>query len=183
MSLSISKGMLLSVAIGFIQCNTNTKDNCQFKDYSTSINLDTVGMWTSIANIEVWSFKSYLKNNENVVINNNKPTLRPLEKKRLTKKQTERLKHILYSYKPQKGCEGYDTGYDCIFNPHHAIVFYNAVRKPIAHVEVCFSCYDYRSYGNLGSWGSCHTFYKRLNSLFNSIGIKEYMKMGIEYED
>ena len=31
------------------------------------------------------------------------------------------------------------------YMPHNAFVFYNAARKPVAFVEICFACFGYRA--------------------------------------
>lgn len=170
----------LLLIVGLISCQTN--DNCIYKDYEKVVDLDTVDVWNKVKTVEVWSFKNYLKNEEDV-IKDGKPTLTPTESIALSKKQTEKLKHILYSYTPQQGCEGWGMGYDCIFNPHHSLIFYDDKQNPIAHIEICFTCYEIRGFNIYEDKGGCKQFYTRLNSLFSSAGIKEYLKMGIEYPD
>jgi hypothetical protein len=183
--LGLLKKQLLLLVLGITSCSILSDDNCKYNDYTETVNLDTMGVWKSVTKVEVISFKSFAYEDTDIesVLREDTFTVEPLERKELSKRQTRKLKHILFSYMPQEGCEGYGIGYDCIFNPHQAILFYDDANKIVAHIEVCFSCYQYEVYGNLGSWATCHEFYERIKSLFSKAGITEYMEIGKEYED
>jgi len=60
---------------------------------------------------------------------------------------------------------------DCLYQPHHCIVFYNASNTPISFVEVCFICEDIMADKKV-KWGAfCGDTYCDLKNLFSKAGI------------
>jgi hypothetical protein len=53
--------------------------------------------------------------------------------------QIHRLRMAVSRQPPSRGGIQKISSFNC-YNPHDAFVFYNAAKKPVAYLELCFSC-------------------------------------------
>jgi hypothetical protein len=90
-----------------------------------------------------------------------------INKKILTPEQTLLLEKVFYNRIRVCDDGQLTSAHDCGFDPHHGFIFYGDKDNPIADIELCFICEDYRSnpsksFGPLCGWTYCdlRMFYK-----------------------
>ena len=89
-------------------------------------------------------------------------TLTPEERTQLEKVCMNRLEK----------CNKYTctNGNECMYNPHHCIVFYDGGDRPTAYLETCFICEDVRCWPADGFGPKCGDFYDDLRYFYRSLG-------------
>jgi hypothetical protein len=65
------------------------------------------------------------------------------------------------------------NGNDCMYDPHHCMVFYNGGGKPIAYIEHCFMCEDFRCWPNDGFGPKCGDFNDDVRYFYRSLGFPD----------
>ncbi len=63
-----------------------------------------------------------------------------IDEKTLSSGQAFELEKLLFNRKRECNNGNISLGNDCGYDPHHCIIFYDALNKPVAFIELCFIC-------------------------------------------